>query len=177
MYVNHIYLLPVVSYPRSRSRRAETPSPTSKGRSSAHGPVAFLRTWKIITDPGKGRKHWFSKEVGPFENGRNYHKSTASIIICQNCRPKLIIGGFVDQKIIRQHNLCFLNEHMYVVLCSLSDGKVLTDPKKRCWRNVFIKPLYVEWSRQWVKKEGKTCQTHLRAEVTWWWSLNWQWVS
>ena len=118
MYVNHIYLLRVVSYPRSRSRRAETPSPTSRGRSSAHGPVAFLR------------KHCFSKEVGPFENGRNDHKSTASIIICQNCRRKLIIGGFVDQKIIQQHNLCFLNEHMYVVLCSLSDGKVLTDPKK-----------------------------------------------
>ena len=38
------------SYPLSRSRRAETPSPTSNGRSSAHGPLAFLRTRQIITN-------------------------------------------------------------------------------------------------------------------------------
>ena len=36
------------SYPLSRSRRAETPSPTSNGRSSAHGPLAFLRRRQII---------------------------------------------------------------------------------------------------------------------------------
>ena len=38
----------------------------------------------------------------------------------------------------------------HVVLFWLSDRKVLTGSQKRCWRNVFIKPLYVKWSRQWV---------------------------
>jgi len=37
-----LYLLPIGSYPLSRSRRVATPSPTRRGRSSAQGPGAFL---------------------------------------------------------------------------------------------------------------------------------------
>ena len=38
-----LYLLPIGSYPLSRSRRVATPSPTRRGRSSAQGPGAFLK--------------------------------------------------------------------------------------------------------------------------------------
>ena len=44
MFFITLYLLPIGSYPLSRSRRVATPSPTRRGRSSAQGPGAFLKT-------------------------------------------------------------------------------------------------------------------------------------
>ena len=43
MFFITLYLLPIGSYPLSRSRRVATPSPTRRGRSSAQGPGAFLK--------------------------------------------------------------------------------------------------------------------------------------